>query len=81
MNDKINEREQAHQSTTDQGNAHLLVSVSEAPSRMENFNLTSTPASGRGALAANSPFGLVIADDPDSNGSLKSLPNQKRDRR
>eukprot|EP00965_Chrysotila_dentata_P120765 3994201-Pleurochrysis_carterae.AAC.1 len=34
-----------------------------------------------GALAVNSPSGLVMADDPNSNGSSKSLPNQKRDRR
>eukprot|EP00965_Chrysotila_dentata_P025980 861731-Pleurochrysis_carterae.AAC.1 len=48
---------------------------------MENFNITSTPTSGRGALAVNSPSGLVIADDPEPKGSSKSLPNQKRDRR
>eukprot|EP00965_Chrysotila_dentata_P056120 1860133-Pleurochrysis_carterae.AAC.1 len=48
---------------------------------MENFNISSTPTSGTGALAVNSPSGLVIADDPEPNGSSKSLPNQKRDRR
>eukprot|EP00965_Chrysotila_dentata_P057084 1894101-Pleurochrysis_carterae.AAC.1 len=81
MDDKINERGQDHQATTDQRDAHLLVSVSEAPSRMENFNITSTPTSRRGALAVNSPSGLVIADDPKPNGSSKSLPNQRRDQR
>eukprot|EP00965_Chrysotila_dentata_P164612 5434506-Pleurochrysis_carterae.AAC.1 len=34
-----------------------------------------------GALAANSPSGLVMADNPDPNGSSKSLPNQNRDQR
>eukprot|EP00965_Chrysotila_dentata_P027028 896926-Pleurochrysis_carterae.AAC.1 len=34
-----------------------------------------------GALALNSPSGLVMADDSNPNGSPKSLPNQKRDRR
>eukprot|EP00965_Chrysotila_dentata_P138046 4566702-Pleurochrysis_carterae.AAC.1 len=34
-----------------------------------------------GALAVNSPSGLVMADDPTPNGSPKSLPAQKRDRR
>eukprot|EP00965_Chrysotila_dentata_P073900 2440848-Pleurochrysis_carterae.AAC.1 len=81
MDDKTNEREQDHQSTTDRRDAHLLVSVSEAPSRMENFNITSTPTSGKGALAVNSPSGLVKADGPKPNGSPKFLPNQKRDRR
>eukprot|EP00965_Chrysotila_dentata_P023647 783968-Pleurochrysis_carterae.AAC.1 len=81
MDAKINEREQEHQATTDQRDTHLLESVSEAPSRMGNFNITSTPTSGRGALAVNSPSGLVIADDPKPNGSATSPPNQKRDRR
>eukprot|EP00965_Chrysotila_dentata_P030061 1000797-Pleurochrysis_carterae.AAC.1 len=81
MEDKINKREQEHQSASDQRNAHLLVSVSEAPSRMENFNTPSTQASGIGALAVNSPFGLVMAENPEPNGSSKSHPNQKRGRR
>eukprot|EP00965_Chrysotila_dentata_P006775 221717-Pleurochrysis_carterae.AAC.1 len=34
-----------------------------------------------GALAVNSPSELVMADDPNPNGSSKSLPKQKRDRR
>eukprot|EP00965_Chrysotila_dentata_P137508 4548648-Pleurochrysis_carterae.AAC.1 len=78
---KINEREQEHQATTDQREAHLLVSVSEAASRMENSNTPSTPASGIGALAVNSPSGLVMVDDPDPYGSSKSPPSQKRDRK
>eukprot|EP00965_Chrysotila_dentata_P254863 6212019-Pleurochrysis_carterae.AAC.2 len=48
---------------------------------MENFNITSTPTRGIGALAVNGPSGLVLADDPEPNGSSKSLPNQKRDQR
>eukprot|EP00965_Chrysotila_dentata_P100988 3336182-Pleurochrysis_carterae.AAC.1 len=48
---------------------------------MENFNTPSTKASGIGALAANSPSGLVMADDHEPNGFSRSLPNQKRDRR
>eukprot|EP00965_Chrysotila_dentata_P076573 2528223-Pleurochrysis_carterae.AAC.1 len=67
MDDKINDREQEPQTTTDQRDAHLLVSVSEAPSRMENFNTPSTPTSGIGALAVNSSSGLVMANDPDPN--------------
>eukprot|EP00965_Chrysotila_dentata_P023484 778455-Pleurochrysis_carterae.AAC.1 len=81
MDDKTNEREQDHQATTDQRDAHFLVSVSEAPSQTENFNITSTPTSGRGALAVNSSSGLVTAYDPKPNGSSKSPPNQIRDRR
>eukprot|EP00965_Chrysotila_dentata_P050713 1681257-Pleurochrysis_carterae.AAC.1 len=81
MDDKTNEREQDHQATTDRRYAHLLVNVSEAPSRKENFNITSTPTSERGALAVNSPSGLVTADDPEPNGSAKSPPNHKSDRR
>eukprot|EP00965_Chrysotila_dentata_P181858 6003656-Pleurochrysis_carterae.AAC.2 len=80
MDDKTSYREQGHQATTDRRDAYLLVSVSEAPSRMENFNTTSTPTSGKGALAVNSPSGLVTADDPKPNGSTKFLPTQKRDR-
>eukprot|EP00965_Chrysotila_dentata_P131050 4332090-Pleurochrysis_carterae.AAC.1 len=34
-----------------------------------------------GALAVNSPFGLVMADNPNPNGSLKPPPIQKRDRK
>eukprot|EP00965_Chrysotila_dentata_P170459 5626782-Pleurochrysis_carterae.AAC.1 len=81
MDDKIYEREQKHQATTDQRNAHLLVSVSEAPSRVENFTLPFTPTSRMGALAVNSPFDLFMADDPNPNISSKFLMNQKRDRR
>eukprot|EP00965_Chrysotila_dentata_P144278 4765383-Pleurochrysis_carterae.AAC.1 len=81
MDDKINEREQEHHVTTDQRDAHLLVSVSEAPNGMENFNITLTSTSRMGALVVNSPSGLVIAGDPESNGSSKSLANQQRDRR
>eukprot|EP00965_Chrysotila_dentata_P044927 1492780-Pleurochrysis_carterae.AAC.1 len=82
MDDKINEREsQEHQATTDQRDAHLLVSVSEAPSLVENFNIPSTQTGRMGALAVNSPSGLVMADDPNPKGSSKSLPSQKRDRR
>eukprot|EP00965_Chrysotila_dentata_P164737 5439567-Pleurochrysis_carterae.AAC.1 len=65
MDDKIYEREQEHQATTDQRDAHLLVSVSEAPNRVENFTLPFTPTSRIGALAVNSPSGLVMADDPN----------------
>eukprot|EP00965_Chrysotila_dentata_P049972 1656045-Pleurochrysis_carterae.AAC.1 len=67
--------------TTDRRVAHILVSDSEAPSRIENFNLPATPAGRVGALAVNSPFGLVMANDPNPNGSAKPPPNQKRDRR
>eukprot|EP00965_Chrysotila_dentata_P200610 6180068-Pleurochrysis_carterae.AAC.4 len=81
MDDKTNEREQDHQATTDRRDAYLLVSVSEAPSQTENFNITSAPTSGRGALAVNSSSGLVTAYDPKPNDSSKSPPNQKRDRR
>eukprot|EP00965_Chrysotila_dentata_P077303 2552462-Pleurochrysis_carterae.AAC.1 len=81
MDDKINEREQEHQTTTDQRDAHLLVSVLEAPSRVKNFTIPSTPTGRMGALAVNNFSGLVMADDPNPNGSSKSLPNQKRDRR
>eukprot|EP00965_Chrysotila_dentata_P084636 2793457-Pleurochrysis_carterae.AAC.1 len=76
MDNKSNEREQKHQAVTGQVDAHLLVIVSEAPSRMENVQISSTPTSGIGALAVNSPPWLVIADDPEPNGSSKSLPNQ-----
>eukprot|EP00965_Chrysotila_dentata_P139180 4602399-Pleurochrysis_carterae.AAC.1 len=81
MDDKIYEQEQEHQATTDQRDAHLLVSVSEAPSRVENSTLPFTPTSRMGALAVNSPSGLVMAHDLNPNGSSKSLPNQKRNRR
>eukprot|EP00965_Chrysotila_dentata_P050246 1665090-Pleurochrysis_carterae.AAC.1 len=82
MDDKIIEREQEPQTTTDRRVVHLLVSVPEAPSRIENFNLVpSTPTSRMGTLAVNGPFGLVMADDPNPHGSPKSFPNQKRDRR
>eukprot|EP00965_Chrysotila_dentata_P166957 5512892-Pleurochrysis_carterae.AAC.1 len=81
MDDNINEREQDQQMTTDRSVAHLLVSVPEAPSRTKNFNLPSTPTSRMGALTVNGPSGLVITGDPNPNGSPKSLPNQKRDRR
>eukprot|EP00965_Chrysotila_dentata_P082891 2735128-Pleurochrysis_carterae.AAC.1 len=67
--------------TTDRRVAHLLVSDPEAPSRIENFNLPSTPICRMGALAVNGPSGLVMANDPSPNGSPKSLPIQKRDRR
>eukprot|EP00965_Chrysotila_dentata_P167956 5545737-Pleurochrysis_carterae.AAC.1 len=82
MDDKTNDQEQDHQATTDRSrDAHLLMSFSEAPSRMENFNTTSTPTSGRKALAVNSPSELVTADDPEPNGSTKFHPTQKRNRR
>eukprot|EP00965_Chrysotila_dentata_P163884 5410040-Pleurochrysis_carterae.AAC.1 len=58
MDDKTNEREQDHQATTDRRKAHLVVSVSKAPSRMENFNITFIPTSGREALAVNNLLGL-----------------------
>eukprot|EP00965_Chrysotila_dentata_P162053 5351618-Pleurochrysis_carterae.AAC.1 len=67
MDDKINEREQEPHMTTDRRVAHLLVSDSKAPSRMENFNLPSTPTGRMGASAMNSPSGLVMADDPNPN--------------
>eukprot|EP00965_Chrysotila_dentata_P092220 3044189-Pleurochrysis_carterae.AAC.1 len=60
MDDKINEREQELQMTTDRRVAHLLVSDPKAPSRIENFNLLSTPTGRMGALAVNSPSGLVM---------------------
>eukprot|EP00965_Chrysotila_dentata_P060365 2000631-Pleurochrysis_carterae.AAC.1 len=66
--------------TTGQGDAHLLVSVSEALSLMENSNFTSIPTSGRGALAVNSPSGLVTVDGSEPNGP-SNPPNQKRDRK
>eukprot|EP00965_Chrysotila_dentata_P081920 2703538-Pleurochrysis_carterae.AAC.1 len=75
MDDKINDREQDQEAHTGRRDARILVSVSEAPSRMENSNITSTPTSGRGALAVNSPSGLDTADDPKHNGSPKSPPN------
>eukprot|EP00965_Chrysotila_dentata_P153075 5058757-Pleurochrysis_carterae.AAC.1 len=81
MDDKINEREQEHQTTTDQRDAHLLVSISEAPRRVEKLTIPSTPTGRMGTLAVNSLSGLVMADAPNPNGSSKSLPNQKRDRR
>eukprot|EP00965_Chrysotila_dentata_P181805 6001747-Pleurochrysis_carterae.AAC.1 len=81
MDDKIYEREQEPQATTDRRDAHLLVSVSEALSRVENFTLQSTPTCRMGALAVNSPSGLAMTDDPNLNGPPKSLTNQKRDRR
>eukprot|EP00965_Chrysotila_dentata_P035486 1180602-Pleurochrysis_carterae.AAC.2 len=82
MDDKINKQEREHrQMTTEQKDAHLLVSVSEAPSRIENFNIPSTSTGRTGALAVNSPSGLVLADDSNPNGSSKPLPNQKRDRK
>eukprot|EP00965_Chrysotila_dentata_P167490 5531009-Pleurochrysis_carterae.AAC.1 len=67
--------------TTDRRVAHLLVSGLEATSRTENFNTLPTPTSRMGALTVNGPSGLVMADDPNPNGSSKPLPNQKRDQR
>eukprot|EP00965_Chrysotila_dentata_P098772 3265901-Pleurochrysis_carterae.AAC.1 len=67
MDDKIYEREQEQQATTDRRDAHRLVSVPEAPSRVETFNLPSTPICRMGALAVNGPSGLVMADDPNPN--------------
>eukprot|EP00965_Chrysotila_dentata_P211051 6186260-Pleurochrysis_carterae.AAC.2 len=48
---------------------------------MENFNFTSTPTSGRGALYVNSPSGLVTVDDSVPNDSSKLPPTQKRDQK
>eukprot|EP00965_Chrysotila_dentata_P135361 4475199-Pleurochrysis_carterae.AAC.1 len=81
MDDKIYEREQEHEATTDRRDAHLLMSVSAAPSRVENFNPPSTPTGRMGTLAVNSPSGLVMVDDSNPYSSSKSLPNQKCDRR
>eukprot|EP00965_Chrysotila_dentata_P118424 3914950-Pleurochrysis_carterae.AAC.1 len=81
MDDKINHQEQAQRTITGQGDAHLSVSVLEAPSLMKNSNFTSTPTSGRKALVVYSPSGLVTADDPESNGSLRFPPTQKRDQK
>eukprot|EP00965_Chrysotila_dentata_P185824 6135014-Pleurochrysis_carterae.AAC.1 len=67
MDEKINEREQELQMTTDRRVSQLLVSDSEAPSRIENFNLPSTQTGRMGALAVNSPSGFVMADDPNPN--------------
>eukprot|EP00965_Chrysotila_dentata_P224019 6193930-Pleurochrysis_carterae.AAC.2 len=81
MDDKIKEREQDQRTTTGCGNAHLLVSVPEAPSRMDNFN-TATPTSEGETLAKNSLSGLVIVDESESNGSLiPLLPGWKRDQK
>eukprot|EP00965_Chrysotila_dentata_P236238 6201206-Pleurochrysis_carterae.AAC.2 len=77
MDDKINDHKHDQRKTTGQGDAHLLVSVPEASSQMESFN-TTTSTSGRGALAVNSPSGLVMADDSEPNGSPKPLPTRKR---
>eukprot|EP00965_Chrysotila_dentata_P009797 319672-Pleurochrysis_carterae.AAC.1 len=41
-----------------------------------NSNTTTTPTSGRGAMAVNSPFGLVTVDDSKPNGSPKPLPTR-----
>eukprot|EP00965_Chrysotila_dentata_P070566 2332695-Pleurochrysis_carterae.AAC.1 len=38
-------------------------------------------SSRMGALAVNGPSGLVMADEPNPNGSPTPLPNQKRNRR
>eukprot|EP00965_Chrysotila_dentata_P149302 4930923-Pleurochrysis_carterae.AAC.1 len=67
--------------TTDRRVAHLLVSDLEAPSPIENFNQSTTQTGRMGALAVNSPSGLVIADDLSPNGSSKPPPIQKRDRK
>eukprot|EP00965_Chrysotila_dentata_P172082 5678807-Pleurochrysis_carterae.AAC.1 len=67
MDDKINEREQENQAVMDQRDTYLLVSVSEAPSQVENFTIPSTPTGRIGAFTVNSPSGLVMADDPDPN--------------
>eukprot|EP00965_Chrysotila_dentata_P083295 2748110-Pleurochrysis_carterae.AAC.2 len=49
---------------------------------MENSNSTSTPTSGRGALAVmNSPSGLVTVDDSEPTGPPKPLLTPKRDRK
>eukprot|EP00965_Chrysotila_dentata_P248446 6208328-Pleurochrysis_carterae.AAC.2 len=83
MDDKINDQKQDQRKTTGQRDAHLLVSVLEAPSRMENSNLTSTPTSGwrRGALVVNSASGLVTVEDSKPNGSLNPPATQKRDKK
>eukprot|EP00965_Chrysotila_dentata_P247821 6207981-Pleurochrysis_carterae.AAC.2 len=49
MDDKSNEYEKGQRRTTGQGDAHLLVSVSAAPSLMESSRFKSTTTSGRGA--------------------------------
>eukprot|EP00965_Chrysotila_dentata_P095181 3146448-Pleurochrysis_carterae.AAC.1 len=67
MDDKIFEREQELQTTTDRRVAHLLVSDLEAPSQIENFNQSSTSTGRMGALAVNSPSGLVMAGDANPN--------------
>eukprot|EP00965_Chrysotila_dentata_P052905 1754382-Pleurochrysis_carterae.AAC.1 len=81
MDDKINDRERDQRTATGQRDAHLLVSVLEAPSQMENSNTTSTPASGRGELAVNGPSGLVTVDDSEPNGSPKPLPTRNGDQK
>eukprot|EP00965_Chrysotila_dentata_P188061 6172511-Pleurochrysis_carterae.AAC.1 len=52
--EKLNGCEQKPQITTDRTDAHFLVSVSEAPSPMENINHSSFVAGGRGAPAVAS---------------------------
>eukprot|EP00965_Chrysotila_dentata_P249293 6208830-Pleurochrysis_carterae.AAC.1 len=81
MDDKISDRERDQRKTKGQRDAHLLVSVSEAPSRMENSNYTSTPTSGRGALVVNSLVGPVTVDDSEPNGFSKLPPTYKRDQK
>eukprot|EP00965_Chrysotila_dentata_P161532 5334782-Pleurochrysis_carterae.AAC.1 len=75
MDDKIFEREQALQTTTDRRVVHLLVSDPEAPSQIENFNQSTTSTGRMGTLAVNSPSGLVMADESSPNGSLKPPPD------
>eukprot|EP00965_Chrysotila_dentata_P225038 6194534-Pleurochrysis_carterae.AAC.4 len=74
---KKNNCKQEPQNTTDQRDAHLLVGVSETPSPMKIFNLT-TSTSGGGALAVNSPSGLVMVNDSEPSGSSEPLSTRKR---
>eukprot|EP00965_Chrysotila_dentata_P195059 6176768-Pleurochrysis_carterae.AAC.1 len=77
----MNDHEQEPQMTTDRGDAHLLVSVFEAPSPMEDTDHLTFPTSGGEAPVVTSSSGQVAAHDSDPSGLWDLLPTWKSDRK